>query len=355
MKSRILKKDELGGLLLTLQKEYVVYAPMQDATVPNKTVWAELADGQLPLEHFVNTDMSPKGFLFPQSEVMMQFSTEHGTQPPVYSQQEPSERPQILWNIRPCDAKALAFMDTVFCQDDYTHDIYWAQKRDTTLLVGLACNAPCPSCFCSAVHCGPHHTEGLDVLLTPLDGSYLVSPVTERGEALMQHLPEASAEEESTAATMKAKAEERVTQNLRGFSLEKVEQASLMEMYDLSYWNRVCETCLNCGTCTFVCPTCHCFDIQDETCAFQNEEGRRVRNWDYCMAPLFTLHTSGHNPREKRMSRVRQRFMHKLKYIPMRQDGTIGCVGCGRCVRLCPVNIDIRDVAANMNAGGEHV
>ena len=355
MKCRVLKKDELGGLLNSLQKSYSIFAPTQDAAVPNKTVWTELPEDQLPLEHFVNTDMSPKDFLFPQTEAMMHFSTQEGTKPPIFSPEQESDKTRILWNVRPCDAKALSFMDMIFCQDDYTCDNYWAQKRDRTILVGLACNAPCPSCFCSAVDCGPHHTEGLDLLLTPLNGTYLILPVTERGNTLIAHLPEADAKAETAAADKKIAAEERVTHNLRGFSLEKVEQATLIEMYNLPYWDRVSETCLNCGTCTFICPTCHCFDIQDETKAFQTDEGRRVRNWDFCMSPLFTLHTSGHNPRGSKTARVRQRFMHKLKYIPMKNDGAIGCVGCGRCVRLCPVNIDIREVAEHMNTGAEHV
>jgi ferredoxin len=112
-------------------------------------------------------------------------------------------------------------------------------------------------------------------------------------------------------------------------------------------WDKVYESCLNCGTCTFVCPTCHCFDIQDEV---KGTEGRRVRNWDYCMSWLFTVHGTGHNPRPSKKERVRQRFMHKFKYIPMKRDGEIGCVGCGRCVQLCPVNIDVREVVNQMNA-----
>jgi formate hydrogenlyase subunit 6/NADH:ubiquinone oxidoreductase subunit I len=129
--------------------------------------------------------------------------------------------------------------------------------------------------------------------------------------------------------------------------MDQVLSRDLMELYEAGHWSRVQESCLNCGTCTYCCPTCHCFDIQDET---QGEAGRRVRNWDTCMSWLFTMHGTGHNPRGSKLDRVRQRFMHKFKYIPAKRGGEIGCVGCGRCVQLCPVNIDVRRVVNDMNA-----
>ncbi|MCD6297627.1 MAG: 4Fe-4S dicluster domain-containing protein, partial [Deltaproteobacteria bacterium] len=99
-------------------------------------------------------------------------------------------------------------------------------------------------------------------------------------------------------------------------------------------------------TCTYLCPTCWCFDIQDEVLG---KEGDRIRNWDSCMFPLFTLHGSGHNPRDLKVQRVRQRFMHKLKYYVEKYENGVQCSGCGRCVRYCPVNIDIRQVCELMN------
>jgi sulfhydrogenase subunit beta (sulfur reductase) len=108
----------------------------------------------------------------------------------------------------------------------------------------------------------------------------------------------------------------------------------------------VAFACINCGTCTFLCPTCWCFDIQDEV---HRSDGDRIRNWDSCMFPLFTLHASGHNPRSEKVQRVRQRFMHKLKYYVDKYDNGVACVGCGRCVKHCPVNIDIREVFKLMN------
>jgi sulfhydrogenase subunit beta (sulfur reductase) len=117
-------------------------------------------------------------------------------------------------------------------------------------------------------------------------------------------------------------------------------------LFSAEFWEEVQFACINCGVCTFVCPTCWCFDIQDEVL---EGKGVRLRNWDSCMFPLFTLHGSGHNPRSQKLQRVRQRFMHKLKYFPDKYHQGVACVGCGRCVQQCPVNIDIRQVFLLMN------
>ena len=141
---------------------------------------------------------------------------------------------------------------------------------------------------------------------------------------------------------IKKAAEESITSKV---STDNIAKRTVMELYEAEHWVRVQESCLNCGTCTFFCPTCHCFDIQDEV--YQGQ-GDRVRNWDSCMSWLFTHHGSGHNPRPGKKERVRQRFMHKFKYIPLKREEEIGCVGCGRCVDACLGAIDIREVVQEL-------
>jgi ferredoxin len=252
----------------------------------------------------------------------------------------------VVIGIRPCDAKAFFVLDKIFTNDQYT-DPYWREKREATVLIGLGCNAPCPTCFCTSVGCGPFHEEGLDVLMFDLDDRLLLRPLTEKGEKVLKGAKGPGAADDGAArqaSALKEKAEQTITVKL---DMDKITERSVMELFEAEHWNRVCESCLNCGTCTFFCPTCHCFDIQDEVIGMS---GQRMRNWDTCMSWLFTVHGTGHNPRPGKMERVRQRFMHKFKYIPLKRDGEIGCVGCGRCVNVCPVNIDVRDVVRDMNA-----
>jgi sulfhydrogenase subunit beta (sulfur reductase) len=254
--------------------------------------------------------------------------------------------PRVLVGIRPCDARALSVLDRVFDRGTPDGDPYWRNHRDRTLLVGLACAEPCSTCFCASAQCGPHHQEGLDLLLVDLGERYIVHVLSEKGSSIAAQLPDASKNELRQAAEQRARAEERATAEC---AVEEVSCRELDELYELGVWDRLAETCLNCGACTFVCPTCHCFDIQDET---KGSKGRRVRNWDTCMNPLFTRHASGHNPRGGRKARVRQRFLHKLSYMPSKLGGAAGCVGCGRCITACPVNIDIREVMQEMAGSG---
>jgi Fe-S-cluster-containing hydrogenase component 2 len=122
-------------------------------------------------------------------------------------------------------------------------------------------------------------------------------------------------------------------------------------LYDSPIWQEIANKCIACGTCTYVCPECHCFNIEDRALA---DGGERVRAWDACMYTLFTQHASGHNPRPDQAARWRQRTSHKFAYLP-RNVGMYGCVGCGRCVLACPVRLDIREVLRSVRREHERV
>ena len=124
--------------------------------------------------------------------------------------------------------------------------------------------------------------------------------------------------------------------NLTGFNGE-----NMLKLFDSKKWGELSQACLGCGTCTFVCPTCQCYDIRD----FNTGSGiTRFRCWDSCMYSDFTKMASG-NPRLTQLERFRQRFMHKLVYFPANNEGEYGCVGCGRCLAKCPISMNIVKVA----------
>jgi ferredoxin len=236
-------------------------------------------------------------------------------------------------------------MNRNFVNPEY-QDPWWARRLDSMILVGLGCNEPCSTCFCTSVECGPFSEEGLDVLLFDLGEVFLARAITDEGAQLLKDTgvnKAADADSQRKAAQLKENAEKKIQSHV---AIDKLRQKDVNALFDAPFWDDVAFACINCGTCTFLCPTCWCFDIQDEVIKHQ---GDRIRNWDSCMFPLFTLHASGHNPRSEKVQRVRQRFMHKLKYYVDKYHNGVACVGCGRCVSFCPVNIDIREVAKRMN------
>ncbi len=341
MGEKILTKEKLDEFIKGLRSEYTVYGPIVSE---GEARWSKIEEaGQLAFD-FSNTSLSPKSFFFPQTECMLEFKNDpRDSHAFLMKEVPPLDEKRVILNMRPCDARAFKILDRVFYRDDDARDVYWIDKREKTIIMTLACNNPCSTCFCTSVGSGPFDEEGADVLCVDLGDRVLLKGITDRGSSVIESLEEATEEDISNAQGLKQKSESAIGTSLQ---MDNILSREVLEVYELPMWDRIHETCLNCGACTFYCPTCHCFDIQDET---QGDYGRRVRNWDTCMSWLFTQHASGHNPRGTKKDRVRQRFMHKFKYMPIKLDGIIGCVGCGRCIKVCPVNIDVREVVKQMN------
>ena len=340
----ISKKDWSNGLA-RLAESYRLFGPVKEEEFHNFKV---LDKGELPDLNYINSRLSPKSIIYPQSEVMFDYSlAESDEDHHIMKEVDKDYSPRAVIGIRPCDAKAFVLVNHNFDTPEYK-DPYWIRSCQATTLVGLACDAPCSSCFCTTAGCGPYHEEGLDILLVDAEDHYLAKILSEKGQKLVAAAGWDSAMEADPKQidTGRQEAEAKITAFVNSDRLKEIDTN---ELYKASFWEDVSFSCINCGTCTFVCPTCWCFDIQDEN---RGKAGMRMRNWDSCMFPLFTVHGTGHNPRGTKLHRVRQRFMHKLKYYVDKYDVGIQCVGCGRCVRSCPVNIDIRRVCDLMNNYG---
>jgi ferredoxin len=342
MKVIKIEKSQWSQSLDNLRDAYRLFGPVKEKGFYD---YRELATGQDPDLTFQNTRLSPKSLVFPQSETMLNYSLDPADPERNIMKEAPKDyAPRAVIGLRPCDAKAMVLVKMNFDTEEY-QDPYWLNLYNATTFVGLACDAPCGTCFCTSAGCGPYHEEGLDVLLTDRDDHYLAKALTDKGAQLLEKAGwTQAADADAIIEKAKQAAEAKVTSTIETDGLRA---ADTMALYNAGFWDDVAFACINCGTCTFSCPTCWCFDIQDEN---YRTKGVRMRNWDSCMFPIFTVHTTGHNPRDTKTQRVRQRFMHKLKYFVDKYDQGIMCVGCGRCVRQCPVNIDIRKVSALMNA-----
>ena len=324
---------------------YELFGPVESKNGP---VIKPLAQGQYPDMNLTDTVMSVKSVIFPQSEKM--FSATLDTTLDDHHIMKPaseSKMDRAVIGIRPYDAKAMELVKLNFITDDYT-DPYWKTAYDATTFIGLAITAPGPVDFSTAAGSGPFDEQGLDILLADMDDHYMAKVLTDKGASFAQKCEFSDVTDAKEGQilfdVLRKDAEAKIQSSVE---TDQLKSKTILDLYDAPFWDDIAFSCINCGTCTYVCPTCWCFDIQDET---KNKQTCRYKNWDTCMSSLFTHHASGHNPRAQKTQRVRQRFMHKLKYFVDKYDQGIMCVGCGRCVKSCPVNIDIRDVCKTMNA-----
>ncbi len=282
------------------------------------------------------TSISAKEFLFPRTEIL--FSYRFTGESVELSRRPVAEESQVLVGLRPCDAAATRRLDEVFIQDGA--DLTYAERRSRTVIVSEACTEAFPNCFCNAVGGSPDSREGADLILTRLAGtdSLLLEVITPEGggivgEASLSWSP-ISPEDVSLAKRQAAE----VVAAMGREQLPPEAPEILGRSFDLESWERVASGCIGCGVCTYACPTCSCFDIVDTGSA---SCGSRCRSWDSCAFAGFTRHASGHNPRPTQAARYRQRVMHKFSYFPLEHGGEPMCVGCGRCIDLCPAGVDI--------------
>jgi len=343
MIKKIIAKEDWVRALERLAKDFRVFVPVKEGDFHNFRL---LAGERKPNFNFRNTRLSPKSIVFPQSERMFEYSLDGNREDAHIVKEAPKDfSPQAVVGIRPCDALAFHLVRINFDNPQY-QDPWWVRRMESTTLIGFGCNEPCPSCFCTSVGGAPFGEKGLDALLYDLGDRFLVRSLTPKGEVLLGKIEMGSEADDVAlrkATKLSESAAERVSSRV---PTERLKEKVVNQLFAAPFWERVSFACINCGTCTYLCPTCWCFDIQDEV---SGKDGDRIRNWDACMFPLFTLHGSGHNPRDKKLQRVRQRFMHKLKYYVDKYGDGVACVGCGRCVQFCPVNIDIRKVFELMN------
>jgi sulfhydrogenase subunit beta (sulfur reductase) len=302
-----------------------IYAPVNSrGQVDFKLVsnMSEVAD------EYVQTTQSVKASVYPKAEVLFSYEKVNGK---VNLTDFDPEKVQdtVLWKVHPCDAAGFKPLSAIFNWDspDKMHNAHLAK----TTIVTFSCATADESCFCTSVNGSPGNTIGSDIQLTVLnDGGAIAEILTSRGEALMALSP-------SAFEADKGLDKKKYLVDLPSvFNLEEV-SAKLNKAFNSTIWKEQSERCIGCGACAFVCPTCACFDIQEDA---HGSKGRRIRCWDACGLALFTLHTSGHNPREHQSQRWRQRLLHKFSYMPDRLH-VVGCTGCGRCSRACPVDMNI--------------
>ena len=338
-KSKKIDKQDLGKLLNTWSQQSTVLVPVRDS---GTSTWAKWDGNDTSfLDWYRNTVVPAKANFLPPMEEMFRFQKDsEGYHLEVPA---PDEQKQLIFGIRPCDARALAILDMAF-KEGY-EDPYYLSKRNNAVLVGLGCTNPCESCFCTSLGINPGVSKDVDLMLTDIGDQFLVEEITEKGKELIAATSELGEATEADEAKAKEAKETSYSKVSRKVDVENIQDRLLSCFENEEYWNKIAAKCITCGICTLLCPTCYCFDINEEQV---KNQGARLRSWDSCAFCIYTKMPM-ENPREEKWRRVRQKVCHKYEFFPMNFD-TIACTGCGRCIRMCPVNWDITQTLEGLPA-----
>jgi sulfhydrogenase subunit beta (sulfur reductase) len=323
---KLIRKESLEKLYNHLSEQRKIYAPVKSSG--NKVEYTyNPGFADVTFDHIRST-LSVKNLVFPKVENLLYYSNSK-TESTVTEIDTDKIREVVLWGAHPCDTAALDILRSIFCWD--INDAFFLKRLEKLVVIGLSCYSSDEYCFCTSVGLSPASAKGSDILLSQLkNGGFRAEILTEAGNKIVSSRPELfenySGDEVLTAEVKQKFSHDLVTKKLAG-------------AFEHPFWVENSLRCIGCGACAYVCPTCACFDIQDET---KGKNGKRYRSWDSCGFKLFTLHTSGHNPRSVQSQRWRQRIMHKFSYMPERNK-SLGCVGCGRCSTGCPVDMNIAE------------
>ena len=323
--------DNLQKVFAKIAENAKLYLPIDNND--GSATYGEWSEG-VQWSNALNTTKSPKDFFFPQTEDLMRFKTEGKNIEVIDVREECGDF--VIFGVRACDVKSFDILDRVFLTEP--RDSFYAMKRAHGIIVSVACTKPAETCFCGAFGINAAEPAG-DVSAWKTEDALYLQANTEKGSALLASLGDLAVEASDEAVAAQKEKTAKIMQKLplKDLSTDAFGGGKTQELFNDPAWDALSATCLGCGTCTFVCPTCQCYDIKD----FNTGNGViRYRCWDSCMYSDFTKMAHGNN-RLTQKERFRQRFMHKLVYFPENNDGVFSCVGCGRCLAKCPISMNI--------------
>jgi formate hydrogenlyase subunit 6/NADH:ubiquinone oxidoreductase subunit I len=334
-----IEKSRLSELFDAISAEMALYVPSEKNNSSEYAQW----DGENASLDILNTTKPVKSLFFPQSETIVSFKTS-GKNIEI-KEQEKADAPFAVYGVRACDAYSMEnVLDRVFLSEPA--DEFYKARRENGIMITSACGEPEETCFCSVFGIDSAECAYGDATTWTVGDTVYLRANTDKGAKLLTSVGAVLTEcADDAADAFKAEAKNITAQlPLASLSLDGFGAGATAAKFNSPKWEELAKSCIGCGTCTFVCPTCQCYDIRD----FDTGHGvQRYRCWDSCMYSDFTLMAHG-NPRKSQTERFRQRFMHKLVYFPDNNGGEFSCVGCGRCLAKCPVSMNIVKVIKNV-------
>lgn len=316
----ILDKKDVTKALQILATDAGVFVPGESENVKKFVLWDGRSDVDLTGS---NTSLPPKDILFPHTEKMYTYKMGDN----IEVKEVVNNPKQVIFGIRPCDMRSIDCMDKVFLEKGFV-DSFYSRKRENVTLIAMGCVSADRTCFCDSMGLDPNDAPNADVMMNDSPNGYVLEAYTDKGKEVLEKLgsllKKGGKTDKKTACSLKVNMTDDLPKKLAG-------------MFEHPIWDETGKACIGCATCTYVCPTCYCFDIGSEN---HGSEGAKFRCWDSCMFSDYTRMAGGHNPRPSKKERVRNRYMHKLSYFDERYGQNL-CVGCGRCIDKCPAHMDI--------------
>ena len=254
-------------------------------------------------------------------------------------------KPFAIVGVKACDLKGFLVQDQVYLNQS-CKDPFYARAREDNLIISADCTLALDTCFCLALDHSPYPEGQFDINLSEVEGGFVVETGSPKGQQIIEK--HKSLFQEANPAILDEREERR--KDIVAEVVSKIEEnevpyqehyhGMVERNYNSGIWEEEAKSCVECGACNMICPTCHCFMLTDQK---SGDQLARFRHWDSCMLRNFARVAGGGNPRSRLWMRLRNRFEKKFDFFPKVAD-FYACTGCGRCITACPAKIDIRRV-----------
>jgi len=336
---KFISRENIFALLDGLKPDYEVFVPYKKGTFRFYQSYISSSENIVIGE--ARTTEPLKGFFTPAIEkVAEDFNPEIPTQ---------NRKPFAIVGVKACDLHGFLIQDQVFFKPDRP-DPFYARAREDNLIISADCTLVLDTCFCLALGHNPYPESHFDINLSEVEGGFVVEVGSPKGQIILEKHASLFQEANPTALNNKEEVRKRVVAEVQN-KVEEHEvphqdqyQGMVERNYESKLWEEEAKRCVECGACTMICPTCHCFVLSDQK---EGDQFSRCRQWDSCMFRDFARVAGGGNPRSQLAMRLHNRFEKKFDYFP-KVANLYACTGCGRCISGCPANIDIRRVLKRM-------